>query len=417
MTIISIIGATLHGNHGAEAMLAATIARIRARVEGAEFSVFSYYPREDRRLISDPKVSVYSATPISIAFVLFPLALLLASLRLVGLGCLRRLFPAAIRALGGSAVMVDVAGVSFIDGREKFLPFNILTILPAMLLHVPVVKFAQAMGPFNDPINRMAARIFLTRCIRVFGRGEQTMKHLRTIGFPPERFSRAADMAFLLEEQDGLGSTSRDYTNELINKLGALKTSRYFIIGICPSSVLYNEHGYDYITRLADFVADQLAAGNAILLYPNATRADRPDKLFNNDLPLIKKIYSALPSGCDHTSIIDVDRDIFAVDLKRLVAFCDMVVVSRFHAMIAALAAGVPPLVLGWSHKYAEVMDDFEIGEEAFNFDMRDDIDLSAEVVDMRARLDVVRARISDNLNRVRALSTTQIEYVVAYLD
>jgi colanic acid/amylovoran biosynthesis protein len=43
--------------------------------------------------------------------------------------------------------LIDLAGVSFIDGREKFLPFNILTILPAMLLGVPVVKFAQAMGP------------------------------------------------------------------------------------------------------------------------------------------------------------------------------------------------------------------------------------------------------------------------------
>jgi colanic acid/amylovoran biosynthesis protein len=417
VTRISIIGATVHGNHGAEAMLAATIACIRARVESAEFSVFSYYPREDRRLISDPKVSVHSATPTSVALVLFPLALLLGSLRLVGLERLRSLFPAAIRALEGSAVMVDVAGVSFIDGREKFLPFNILTILPAMLLGVPVVKFAQAMGPFNDPINRMAARMFLTRCARVFGRGEQTMKHLQAVGFPPERFSRAADMAFLLEDRDALSCISAAYAEELVDKVRTLKTSTRFILGVCPSSVLYKKHGDVYVKRLAHFVADQVAAGDAILLYPNATRADCPNKLFNNDLPLIKKILSALPSGCEQTSIVSVDRDIFAVDIKRLITLCDMVVVSRFHAMVGALAAGVPPLVLGWSHKYAEVMDDFEIGDEAFNLDTTDELDLSAEVANVRARLEILRAKISSNLSRVRALSIRQIEYVVTNLN
>jgi colanic acid/amylovoran biosynthesis protein len=415
--MISIIGATVHGNHGAEAMLAATIARIRDRVDGAEFTVFSYYPRHDRRLISKPTVSVQSATPASIAFVLFPLALLLRLLRLVGLGQLRSLFPARLCALERSAVLIDLAGVSFIDGREKFLPFNILTILPAMLLGVPVVKFAQAMGPFNNPMNRMAARRFLTRCAHVFGRGEQTMKHLRALGFPPERFSRAADIAFLFEDHDALSCMSTEYAQELIVQLHALKTSSCFVLGICPSSLLYKELGHQYVTMLAHVIADRLKAGDAILLCPNATRADRRDKLFNNDLPVIDRILAALPPDCDRTSVFSVDRDVFAVDIKRLIAFCDMVVVSRFHAMVAALAAGVPPLVLGWSHKYAEVMNDFEVAEDAFNFDMANKIDLSSEVDNMRARLDVIRGRILGNLDRVRALSTRQIEHVVVSFD
>jgi colanic acid/amylovoran biosynthesis protein len=417
VTMISIIGATVHGNHGAEAMLAATIARIRDRVDGAEFSVFSYYPRHDRKLISKPIVSVQSATPTSIAFVSFPLALLLRLLRLVGLGRLRSLFPARVRALVGSAVLIDLAGVSFIDGREKFLPFNILTILPAMLLGVPVVKFAQAMGPFNNPINRMAARVFLTRCAHVFGRGEETMEHLRALGFPPDRFSRAADMAFLLEDHDALTCMSTEYAQKLIVQVRALKTTSCFILGICPSSLLYRELGHQYVTMLADLIAARLRVGDAILLYPNATRADRREKLFNNDLPVIARILAALPPQCDRKLVFSVDRDVFAVDIKRLIALCDMVVVSRFHAMVAALAAGVPPLVLGWSHKYAEVMDDFELGGGAFKFDTFKKINVSVEVDNMRTRLNVIRPRIYGNIDRVRALSTRQIEHVVAFLD
>lgn len=415
--MISIIGATVHGNHGAEAMLAATIGRIRDRVDGAEFSVFSYYPRHDRGLISWPTVSVQSATPTSLACVSFPLALLLRLLRLVGLGWLRSWFPARVRALEGSAVLIDLAGVSFIDGREKFLPFNILTILPAMLLGVPVVKFAQAMGPFNNPINRMAARAFLTRCAHVFGRGEETMEHLRALGFPPERFSRAADMAFLLEDHDALSCMSTEYAQQLIVRVRALKATSCFILGICPSSLLYRELGQPYVSMLADLIADRLTAGDAIVLYPNATRADRRDKLFNNDLPVIAATLAALPPHCSRESVFSVDRDVFAVDIKRLIALCDMVVVSRFHAMVAALAAGVPPLVLGWSHKYAEVMDDFELAGHAFNFDAYDKIDLSMEVDNMRTRLNDVRTRISGNIDRVRTLSTRQIEHVVASFD
>ena len=34
-----------------------------------------------------------------------------------------------------------------------------------------------------------------------------------------------------------------------------------------------------------------------------------------------------------------------------------MLVASRFHAMVSGLAAGVPTMLVGWSHKYAEVLD------------------------------------------------------------
>jgi colanic acid/amylovoran biosynthesis protein len=154
---------------------------------------------------------------------------------------------------------IDAGDFSRAHGLRKFR--SVTTILPAMLLGVPVVKFAQAMGPFNDPINRMAARMFLTRCARVFGRGEQTMKHLQAVGFPPERFSRAADMAFLLEDRDALSCISAAYAEELVDKVRTLKTSTRFILGVCPSSVLYKKHGDVYVKRLAHFVADQVAAG------------------------------------------------------------------------------------------------------------------------------------------------------------
>jgi colanic acid/amylovoran biosynthesis protein len=52
----AIIAATVWGNRGAEAMLETTVGRLRDLDPHAEFVVYSYYPTQDRALISDPAV-------------------------------------------------------------------------------------------------------------------------------------------------------------------------------------------------------------------------------------------------------------------------------------------------------------------------------------------------------------------------
>ena len=74
MKKISIIGATIIGNRGAEAMLSATIGRIKDRYPNAHFYVYSYYPADDFEVIEQSNVSIHSATPIYLVTVLFPFA-------------------------------------------------------------------------------------------------------------------------------------------------------------------------------------------------------------------------------------------------------------------------------------------------------------------------------------------------------
>ena len=46
-----------------------------------------------------------------------------------------------------------------------------------------------------------------------------------------------------------------------------------------------------------------------------------------------------------------------------------MLLTSRFHAMISALAERTPLLVIGWSHKYAEVLAPFGLADLALAYD------------------------------------------------
>ena len=60
MKEISIIAATFYGNRGAEAMLSTTIAAIKTGYEGSiKFNVFSYYPSQDKKLVSNTNVVVF----------------------------------------------------------------------------------------------------------------------------------------------------------------------------------------------------------------------------------------------------------------------------------------------------------------------------------------------------------------------
>ena len=131
--VVSIIGGTIWGNRGAESMLVTTIGQLRGFFPEARFNIFSYYPVKDRELAKDERIIILSGKPLAMATRHFFGAL-------VGALCKKTWgklpggdFFKISRALAESDVLLDIGGITFSDGREKYLPFNILSIWPAML--------------------------------------------------------------------------------------------------------------------------------------------------------------------------------------------------------------------------------------------------------------------------------------------
>lgn len=387
-------------------MLETSVGRIRDRFGDARFTLFSYYPEKDASLVRDPAVSVRSSTPAYLVGVLFPLSLLAAPF--ARLGRVPGFFPRSVRELAESAALVDLAGVSFIDGREKFLPFNILTILPAMLLGTPVFKLAQAMGPFEHPVNRLAARL-LRRCALVVPRGDVTLSHMESISFPAERMLPAPDIAFLFESRDALSSEGDREAAELAARAAELAENGHAVVGLCPSAVLAGKaqaEGWDYAGFMADVARGLLADGHAVLLFPNATRAGS-EKPRNNDLPVIAEI--AKRAGAEAGGrLLAVRGDMNAAALRVVIGACSCVAVSRFHAMVGALSIGVPVSVVGWSHKYLEVMKQFGLEEFVFDYAAHDPEALRAVVERLLAERDEHAAAIAARLPAVQDGSRKQ---------
>jgi polysaccharide pyruvyl transferase WcaK-like protein len=413
-TVFSVIAATIYGNRGAEAMLETVVGRLREQRPDARFHVFTYYPEDDARLLKADGVTLHSSTPAALVLWLLPWSLLFGVFRRVfGRGVLR-FAPRAVRALGESIALVDLAGVAFIDGREKFLPFNVLTLLPAWLVGTPVVKMSQAVGPFRKPVNRLAAAFMLRRCARVWARGERTWQHLDQAGFKGVDFARADDIAF--NHKQGY-SLSDEAGPELQQRFDALSTARgqgvRGVIGICPSSVVAvqsRKNGGNYEQVLAGLVDDLAAQGFLVVLFPNATRALAGEAERNNDLPVIRRILQALSTGRGGAAPVAFDLDVNATDIKRIIAEMDVVLVSRFHAMVGALSLSVPVAVLGWSHKYAEVMARF--GQEQWVMDYKElsREELRRQVEAVFAQRADVRAQVLERLPEVKASAARPVD-------
>jgi polysaccharide pyruvyl transferase WcaK-like protein len=401
----SIIAATAYGNRGAEAMLETVVGRLRSEVPAAIFHVFTYYPAEDRRLISDPRIALHSSTPAALVFRLFPASILFALLRAVFGSRVLRFAPADVRALADSRALVDLAGVSFIDGRERFLPFNTLTLLPAWLLRTPVVKMPQAMGPFRNPLNRLLAGFVLPKCRVLWARGAQTKSHLETAPFRIVA-GQADDIAFNHRSAYSLTDEGAAEVTKVLEDVDQRRGDACGVIGICPSSVVAVQSaksGGRYEPVLVELIRALAQRGFLVVLFPNATRAIDAEAQRNNDLPLLRRLRDAVGGLPAEQRLIVLDSDVNATGIKRTIAAMDAVLVSRFHAMVGALSLGIPASVLGWSHKYVEVMERFGLGANVIDYKAIDCGDLLQRVCDVFGRRAEIRGAIEARLPEVQA--------------
>lgn len=414
MTSVSIIAATFHGNKGAEAMLSTTVGRLRESGAVDEFHVFTYYPARDQLLVSDPQIKFHSSTPLYLVTVLNPFAFLYGLASLLRLRFLLPIFPASVRALAKSKCLICLAGVSFVDGREKFVAFNIATLLPAVFVGTPVVKMSQALGTFKNPINRAAAKVFLPRLRRCFTRGDRTHNHLVELFGPNPTFERANDAAFLFNASYGLSRSEAPELEPRLAQLGDLSAQTKGIVGICPSVVVERKaakNKIDYVAIIADLVSHAVVNGYAVAIFPNAVRGDDPTAEHNNDLPLVNKIMDRL-NEATRKLVVAFDLSVNAAEIHRIIGASDILAVSRFHAMIGALAHEKPSLVMGWSHKYLEVMELFEQGDMVVDYEHNHGELVTAALSQLFETQKDRRRTISKCLSAVKDGSIRQFEYL-----
>lgn len=356
MKRVCMIGATISGNKGAESMFRSAVQNIGREIPDSLFYLFSYYPSRDRKINEYSNVIICSGTPFKLTLI-YPLFGFICML----LPFLKNIFGKIDKdflALSESDLIIDLAGISFVDGREKYLVFNIACIIFPVLFRKKVIKYSQALGPFNNRLNRFLARIFLPRIDCIIARGEITYNNLRSIGL--DKTIIGADSAFSMEISKSSYKTAEGYLHPDFREK--------VLVGISPSSVIDNscrKMGVNYSSIMTDFINYLIEEKEyRVAIIPHSI-LKYSMKSKNNDLLVSRKIHDAVNNKGSCLLIAD---ELNAEILRVLISYCDYFVASRFHAMVSSLSMRVPTIVCGWSHKYLEVLTMFKMEDYAFDY-------------------------------------------------
>ncbi len=402
---VAVIGAAFSANRGSASMLRAVIGALPDRLGPCRFAVLTTYPEEDAVERPSPEVAIVPYRPWELVFPLLPLALFAALARRVGLPARALALHPALREIARAHVVVDVAGISFVDGRGlPLLGYNVLMTGIPLLAGATVVKCAQALGPFETRTNRAAARLVLSRLAAVVGRGEASHRHLAGLGLDPRKVDRATDLAFRMP----LPEAARDEAALRLRNLGV----REPFVAVVPSAVVdgsCRRRGIDYRGRLAALARAVTDGGTDVLLLAHAARPGRPASRMN-DLPLVRDLHERVAHPRCHV----LDEALAPDVLRALIERAEGIVSSRFHAMISALAVGTPVLVVGWSHKYGEVLRDFGLERWAIDYGELAEADLAERAAALRAEAPEIRARIAERLPAAVAEAGGSLDAVAA---
>jgi len=394
-----VTGVTVSGNMGGAAMLAATLDEMSVRYPRASFRLFSISPKRDRARNGDERLAIVDARPVPLLLVYLPLCILFWPLR--NIAAIRRLIVAIpfFRQMSAVDAVIDLSGIAFVDGRGlPLLGYNVACCLPALFLGKPVAKLAQALGPFDTQPNRMLARFVLARCATVVARGERSLSHLRELDISDAQC--LPDTSFAM-------SVSDVHKQAVQQLLPAIAPGRQLLVA-SPSEVvrrLSAKAGIDFEAEFCAFAKRRLCEEWDIVLVPHSLGSGTSK---NNDLDLCRRIVSTLSD--DRVHMIEPVED--ARVLRAAIGFADVFVGCRFHSVVAALAMGVPSLVVGWSHKYQEMTEMLQPGAWALDAAHVSAASLDEAFGRLVAEAPTLRKDIADRLPDIRRRASCNFDLV-----
>lgn len=403
MAVFSIISAGFSGNRGAEAMLRSAIENITQLLPDSRFHVLSVYPHEDVNENDYPNVEVIDCRPKIFMTRVFLEAFIYRFLRKIP----AHLLSSASLSILASDLILDLSGVSFVDGRGiPILIYNAQCVLIPRWLGKPVIKLSQATGPFKNIFNKLLAQYCLNQVSVIGARGYITAGHLKGLGL--KNFVEVTDLAFSLQNREVLPV----YAEEQLNKM---KQTGKQVVGICPSVVVEEyctRAKIDYYIILNRFIDFILSKGYQVVLFAHSAREFSNTKK-NNDLPLCRELMNRRKNSDD---VLFFDEILNTFELRTLISKMDLFVGSRFHAIISALCVAVPFFLIGWSHKYGEVLDRFELSGQAMDFKDLSVQNLCAKFEDMVQNKAAIISAIERNMPANYGLSVQNAHLAAEYI-
>lgn len=260
--------------------------------------------------------------------------------------------------IASSDIVIDLSGVSYIgDGsRDIFEGLNSFSnYYFAKKFDKPYIRFTQSYGPIKNLNTYLFARYEFNRLDTIFARGKQSLEECKKIT-PNANVIDFPDIAVLLEPEKLLWA--KEY-------LHAYKVKGKYIV-LSPSSVAYRlkdakTSAQSYIALFAD-IASYLQKLDMQLVFLPHMYSDNKNEC---DIEVAKKVIELSAT----TPIILLKDELTPMQAKAIIANSEYAVVSRYHALVAALSTSTKVIAVGWNIKYKDLLTYYNM--EKFTLDLK----------------------------------------------
>ena len=264
---------------------------------------------------------------------------------------------ADVAVLGGGGLLQDywpAADDVLLTARHGGLPFYLAVPTLASLHGKPTVFAALGVGPLTTEIGRRQARAAVELAISGTVRDQASLDLLAAIGAPPT-VELAADPVWALRPAPAV-------------EMDALLSSS----GITPGETLLglSVRPWDFGVEQAAWEAAVAASLDRVLgESPGRVLAlpfhGEPENPWGDDLGVLDRVAAQMQHGDRLVRLTPPRAGYPPTVLAGLVARCDRVLAMRYHAVLFALASGVPTVGLAYDPKVASLLADAGLADLA----------------------------------------------------
>ncbi|MAG66514.1 MAG: hypothetical protein CMK74_11685 [Pseudomonadales bacterium] len=207
-----------------------------------------------------------------------------------------------------------------------------------------VVLLPQAWGAFEKEGFKPTLKKISTNVDLMFARDKQSLSYiLEQVGDKGDNIEQAPDFTCTLKPP-------------VVERLSVYEGVSFVI----PNEKVIKSFGQNsrelYIKYMSLCCTKLLESGHKVVILNHEGLRDEK---------LAKDITATINSATSEIETLSIDDPL---ETKYVLSRAKCIVSSRFHGLVSALSSGVPSLAVGWSHKYEELLNDYDCSEFVVDF-------------------------------------------------
>lgn len=307
--------------------------------------------------------------------------------------------------------LIDVGGYQFGDPWGTKRASQKAKLIKGLAARgVPVFFMPQAWGPFSSRELANITRQIVDASTVCFVRDTTSMRMMEEVlGTNNNKIRFAHDVAW------NFVGAKRSVGEQFLRRAGLRRNEHALTVAVTPNGWLYETTEgtgaqNQYVRFLLDIVKHLCSTHDAqvvLVSHELAPPKGRDDRMLYT--LLLDLLDGKWPVG-------HVDADMSAAEVKSVIGNCDLLVASRYHALIAALSQGIPVATIGWSHKYEELLKEVDLSENMLY--TKDPLNQVLASIDfIIERMPQSRTLIQSRLPAMRASAAAALQVLVSGIE